>query len=443
MDAFFEQLNTKDNAWLIYIFMGLVLCMFSKGLRNSFKSLLTSLFNKQFIIIYIITFIYITLSVFLLSWLRIWNISLLKDTIFWTFLVAFPMMFNANKIDSFKKFKTTVIFPLFKFSIIFEFIFGLYTFELWIEMLIIPIIVLLAGINAVSARNPEQHKVTKLSKWILTFVVLWVFYGIGKHLLYNYESYLKVSTILQFLNPLCLSILFLPLLYTLSMYLHYENSLIVVKRFLKDPSTYRYAITRAMIYFNTNLEGLIRWKNLVVVKHLQTKKEIDDAISLIKTQQKIEKDPHTVNSNLGWSPYLAKDFLLENGIETPTYNNTYEDEFMSISLPLKINENLIEDTITYFVIGEQKIAKQLCLKLNVFYGDHSESSKIIFERFAAQLYHCALEIPIPQKLSLAIEMGKNYDEMVDNVEVSLKMLKWDNSRTNGYGIEFRLKHIKQ
>lgn len=318
MNSFFEQLNTKEDAWLIYIFVGLILCMFSKGLRSSLKSLLLSLFNKHFIAIYIIALAYITLPALLIKWIGIWNTSLLKDTIFWTFLVAFPMMFNANKIDSFKKFKTTVILPLFKFSVIFEFIFGLYTFELWIEMLIIPIIILLVGVNIFSARKPEQYKVTKLSKWLLNLIVLWMFYGIGKHLIYNYESYLNIETLHQFLNPLCLSILFLPVLYALSMYIHYETSLVILKRYLKDPRTYSYAVTKAILYFNTNLDGLLRWKNLMVVKHLQTKKEIDDAILLIKTLQKTEQYPHKVNRDLGWSPYSAKDFLLNKGIETPT-----------------------------------------------------------------------------------------------------------------------------
>lgn len=443
MIAFFEQLNTKEDAWLIYIFVGLVLCLFSKGLRSSLRSLLISLFNKQFITIYIIAFAYITLSVLLLKWVGIWSISLLKDTIFWTFLVAFPMMFNANKIDSFKKFKTIVILPLFKFSVIFEFIFGLYTFELWIEMVIIPVIALLAGINAFSARKLEHYKVTKLSKWMLNFIVLWMVYGIGKHLIYNYESYLNKQTLFQFLNPLCLSILFLPVLYALSMYIHYETSLVVLKRYLKDSRIYRYAVVQAMIYFNTNLEGLLRWKNLMVVKHLQTKKEIDDAISLIKTLQKTEQSPHTVNRDLGWSPYLAKDFLKDKGIEMPSYDNTFEEEFMSVSSPFKINQNIIEDTITYLVLGEQMIAKQLCLKLNVFYGDDSKVSRLMFERFAAQLYYFALEIPAPSKLSSAIEIGKKYEEMVDNVEVSFRKIKWNNSKTNGYGLEFHLKHMSQ
>ncbi|RZJ79720.1 MAG: hypothetical protein EOO47_09925 [Flavobacterium sp.] len=386
-------------------------------------------------------FVYITLSVLLLKWTGIWNTTLLKDSIFWTFLVAFPMMFNANKIDSFKKFKTKVILPLFKFSVIFEFIFGLYTFELWIEMLIIPIIILLVGVNIFSARKPEHYKATKLSNWMINLLVLWMFYGIGKHLIYNYESYLNTETLHQFLNPLCLSILFLPILYALSIYIHYETSLVILKRYLKDPRTYRYAVTKAILYFNTNLDGLLRWKNLMVVKHLQTKKEIDDAILLIKTLQKTEQYPHTVNRDLGWSPYSAKDFLLNKGIETPTYNNTFEDEFMSVSTPFKINQNIIEDTITYLVTGEQMIVRQLCLKLNVFYGEDSKVSRLIFKRFVAQLYLLALEIPIPPQLSDAIEIGKRYQEMVDNVEVSLKKIKWSNSSTNGYGLEFSVKHI--
>ena len=123
---------------------------------------------------------------------------------------------------------------------------------------------------------------------------------------------------------------------------------------------------------------------------------------MIKTLQKTERNPHTVNPELGWSPYLAKDFLISIEIEIPPYANTYEDEFLTISSPQKINKNLIEDTVSYSITGDQLIARELHLQLRVFYGDDSLSARQIFADFVSRLYQSALEKPIPIKLTKAI-----------------------------------------
>jgi len=171
--------------------------------------------------------------------------------------VAFPLMYQASKFDSFKKFINSVVIPLFKFSVIFEFIFGLYTFALWVEIIIIPIVVLIAGMMAVSEKKPEHKKVYTILQWMLNILVLWILYGISKHFFQHYREYCNMSTVRQFLNPLCLSILFLPVLYGLSMYLHYEIVLVVLKRHLKNSGNYRYAVNQAMLRFNGDLEGLL------------------------------------------------------------------------------------------------------------------------------------------------------------------------------------------
>jgi len=73
MNAFLNQFNSKEYAWIFYILVALALSLLSKEMRNNFKSLLQSLFNKHFIVIYLIVFSYITLSVLLLKWVGIWD----------------------------------------------------------------------------------------------------------------------------------------------------------------------------------------------------------------------------------------------------------------------------------------------------------------------------------------------------------------------------------
>jgi hypothetical protein len=410
-------------------------------MRKSLRELISSFSEKIFLIVYLIAISYIALSVFLLANLGIWKESLLKDTLFWTIFVAFPLMWKAARIKDLNEFMSKILKPLIAFSVIFEFILGLYTFNLWIEIIILPCMVLLGGMLAYSKLKPEYRDVYKILNWITSIASFWIIGSILWHIIQKYDDYLNKSIFLQFIVPLLLSFLFLPLLYSLALYVHYETIFVVFKRHFKNNKNYWFAFISAIIRFNVNLAGLGRWRHLVFSKNIQSKPEIKSSITLVKQLQKREGNPHTVNSSLGWSPYQAKDFLKDDGLPTSYYNNCYEDDFLAISNPLKLDKNVLFNSISYSISGSELIVKELYLELKVYDSKEDKIALLSMLHVCEVLFYKALEIEPNITLKKSIIKLLKMDFLVKGRRVTLRKIDWTNL-TKGYSLEFKITLIE-
>lgn len=432
--------NTKEIAYLIWGTVALALILLSKGVRRPFVGLLRTLFTRKFLYVYLIALSYVGLSVLILSKANLWDQALIKDTIMWVLFIACPLMYKAARIKDFNNFVKEIVRPLTAISVVFEFVVGLYTFDLWIELAMVPVLVCIAGMLAVAEGKADTVKVQKLLKGVLSFIGILSLIAVGIHLGAHYKEYINWLTLMQFLLPLLLSLLFLPFLYGLSMFTHYEGAFDLLERHFRDRAIYKYAMLKAMLRFNGDLSGMERWKHLVLSKNLRTRHEIDQSIGLIKTLQRAERDPPAVNEALGWSPYRVKDLLVSKGIETRDYKNTLDKEFGAISLPIELPGNeILSDTITYMVLGEQLVATKLKLSLNVYHGNNSSSS-------LTELLHCSelLHMGIFNKqfdddLKTAIIDAKDYNMRTPFADVSVKRIEWEN-QTKGFSVHFTITH---
>lgn len=433
--------NTREIAYFIWGAIALCFILRSKDTRQSIGSLLQSLFCKQFMYVYAISLTYSVLCVFLLYKLTIWDKTQIKDTVMWFLSVACPLMFKSAQVKSYEHFVKEIVKPLVAVSIIFEFIVGLYTFDLWIEILMVPVFVLIAGMLAVAGNKAEYSKVTKLLNSTLSIIGIVVLIAVVGHLGKQYKDYLNRGVLMQFLMPLSLSVSFIPLLYGLAMYTHYENALILLRRHFKDKGIYYYAVWKAMLRFNGDLSGVDRWKQLILVKNLQTSSQVDEAINLIKDLQKAEKEPHTVNEDLGWSPYQVKDVFVSKGIEMPEYKNTFETEFLSISFPIKVSgDGPLADTITYMVLGTQLVATQLQLGLKIFHGAQNHSASLLqLSNFAEQVHFEVFGEQIANSIKTAILHERDYSVTMPLATMAVKKEIWNNA-TNVFSLDFTITH---
>jgi len=334
-----------------------------------------------------------------------------------------------------------VVRPLIAFSIVFEYIFGLYTFEWWIEILMVPVLVFIGGMLAFSERKPQHRQVHKLMNGVFILIGLISLATVVIHLFHHYIDYLNRLTAMQFIMPLCLSLIFVPFLYGIAMFTHYETAFVTLKRQFKLPGVYRYAMVKAMLRFHGDLDGMERWKRMVFTKNLQTREDVDKAINLVKTLQDAERNPHTVNEGLGWSPYQVKDLLVAKGIDTPDYQNTIDEEFCSISFPYRVtDDSIFSDTITYIVLGEQLIATELHIGLKVFNGTIDNTASLMYLlQCSEMLYQSLFSEDLPDKIKNAITKAKVANCNNALAKLSIQKELWTN-QTKGYSVDFKITH---
>lgn len=427
--------TTREQSIGIWLVVGLLTILFSSSARGLIKEYFTILFVGTIMRVLLLITLYISLCVYLLSLIGLWTTELTKDTILWLFFVGFMTLGKVNKIKDDKDYFKDAFKKNFRLSLVSEFLVNFYTFSLAVELVIVPMLVLVSVMIAFSEKDPKHKPAHKfLSNLLVVFGFIILFYIIIQ---FSGDpwGFLNLQNLRGLLLPLILSILFLPFVYGLSLYMFYETQLVLLKLRL-SPELFIYAKKQALIRFNFDKDGLSRW-----VKRIHTgtksKDDIDRLIDQIKVREAIENNPPKVDPALGWSPFEAGKFLVDEGLKTGYYDCVYADEWFSCAPYLKVGDKWSDNKISYYVNGTDQIAKRLELVLAVFTPKETEIFHKRFSAIAACLYSQALNDIVTEKFHLAIIRSKSVLVKKGNVSISVRKESWGNS-TGGYDLYFTI-----
>ena len=140
--------NILDNREIaIFFWMGILFlwAIFNKKIRQSLIGVLKALTKKAVAISSLLMILYIGLMIYLSQKIDLWRPSNLGETILWIFGVAFVMFVNVNHASEDYYFRNIVVDNL-KFVVILEFITNVYVFNLWIELILVPIMAFIGAI---------------------------------------------------------------------------------------------------------------------------------------------------------------------------------------------------------------------------------------------------------------------------------------------------------
>lgn len=222
MDKIIESLSTRELAWATWILIALTACMFSKSIRSSIVGVIKALFAWKISVTLLAFFVHTALYVFLLFKFGLWDISLLKDTIIWTLGFGFISLMNVNKINDSSYFKK-VLFDTIKWTIAIEFIVNFFTFSLTKELIIVPILVFSAMMQAAASFKPEHKQVENLFKYFLTAIGTLIFIFSLYKTIEQHSKLFTIDNLKSFLLPVFLSFTFLPFMYLYNLFLKYEE----------------------------------------------------------------------------------------------------------------------------------------------------------------------------------------------------------------------------
>lgn len=229
MNYLTQIFNNRELSLLFWIGAFLITLLLSKQIRQGFKGVLMALFAKQILISIIVMVLYISLIIFILFYIQFWDISLLKDTIFWTFGVAFILFFNFNKAikeDNF--FKKTILDNL-KLILILEFILNLYAFSILKELIIVPILIFIMLLSTISESKKEYKSTKKLLDYLIAIVgIVYLIYAIN-NIINDFNGFATLTNLKSFLLPPILTIVFLPFIYFMALYSLYEDFFVRIK----------------------------------------------------------------------------------------------------------------------------------------------------------------------------------------------------------------------
>ncbi|WP_143108636.1 hypothetical protein [Bathymodiolus thermophilus thioautotrophic gill symbiont] len=403
------------------------------------KNIVDTILCKQILIPIFSMVVYMLIVIYFLSVIDLWRCDQIKNSIVWFFSVALISMFEINNIkDSPNYFKDTLKNNL-KVIVIIQFIISVYTFSLPLEIVFVPFMVFLAMMIAVSTSSKE-HKIVEVAlNKLLEYI------GIGIIIFTIYKLFTEFSTIYQektfydFVVPTLLSILFLPFLFLLSVYIHYKNTFVSLSIFIDNEKLLKYAKFKAFKSFIFNTSALRRWFKKVAHDKLQNKNEVDDSINYIFSIIDRESSPIDVDIKKGWSPYQAIKYLKEEGIEAGHYQELYDGEWFASSPLKELDNGIFSNNIAYYIDGTFDVVKILKIKLNINNLKYENQDMIYFITIIGILCYKALNVELSSNLRNALT-GKilPYEEVI--APTTCKIEKDTNLNNSGYSIKFTIEN---
>ena len=139
IDFILQQFNTREIAVILWLGIFVLWALSQKSIRKSLLDVLKSLFQIKIFSVIIAAILYTGILVFILAQVGIWEWSLLKDTIYWFLCSALVLLMNTDKANQEKGFFIKILKDNLKIILILEFILAFYTFNLLVEIVLVPI----------------------------------------------------------------------------------------------------------------------------------------------------------------------------------------------------------------------------------------------------------------------------------------------------------------
>ena len=221
MADLFQIFSTREISLLFWTIIVLAIMLMSKGIRKLIIKALKILVGSSIGRVLLILVIYIEGVLFLLYSINLWSFSLLKDTLFWFFTVALVMSLTVNKAKD-KAYFWKILKETFKWTIVLEFMLNLYTFSIWTELILLPILTFLVVTKTYAQTDNKYDQVKEvlfnvlaLIGWTLIAIVLFKTFN-------NYQGFFSTKNLFAFLLPPSLTLFLLPFLYFLAVFINYE-----------------------------------------------------------------------------------------------------------------------------------------------------------------------------------------------------------------------------
>jgi len=116
------------------------------------------LFVKQILSVFSLIVLYMAFVIYFLSEIDLWNAEQIKNTIFWCVSVGFMSLFKIESIKTDKSFFKNSVIDNLKLLAILQFVVGVYTFPIWIEILLVPVLALISAMLAIAENEKNITK---------------------------------------------------------------------------------------------------------------------------------------------------------------------------------------------------------------------------------------------------------------------------------------------
>lgn len=212
-----ELFSSRETAIGIWFLIFLILILAMPKIRESALNVIKSAITPKLSIPFIVLLIYTTLIFLLSTSLPNWNSKYIKDMSVWTLFAGVPIFYGSISNDITKGYYAKYVTDNLKFVSIIEFIISSFTFNIVIEIIIIPVLLIFSIADLMSTGKAKSIIVAFQSIIGLSFLCFSILTALS-----NISSINNYDMLYSFLIPIAMSLLFIPISYLYGIYAKYE-----------------------------------------------------------------------------------------------------------------------------------------------------------------------------------------------------------------------------
>jgi len=217
-----EILNNREKAITVWLVILLICILSKKKVRQGFGGVIKALFQKKIFTAIMTMLLYNAIIIYFFYKIHIWKYAFIKDSIFWIIGSAFVLFLNIPDNSKKKNYLKKIVIDNLKLIIVLEFILNFYTFNFWIEIVLVPIISLILLMLAVSETNKEFSQITKFLNNLSGLIgIILMSYAIIR-VLKDHHSLINMDNARAIILTPLLTIAYIPFLYLFSLIMGYE-----------------------------------------------------------------------------------------------------------------------------------------------------------------------------------------------------------------------------
>ncbi|MBW2995406.1 hypothetical protein KY312_03560, partial [Candidatus Woesearchaeota archaeon] len=167
-----------------------------------------------------------------------------------------------------------VILDNLKLIVLLEFIVNLYVFNLAVELILIPILVIIVIISAIAGLKEEYRLVKKVFDYILGIIGICFILFAFINIFIDFPGFANVDNLRSFLLPPILTVVFLPFMYLFTLFAAYEIYFIRLDIFNENKEITRYAKRKIFALCHFNLKRLNKLSKEVKIMKIFNKNDV-------------------------------------------------------------------------------------------------------------------------------------------------------------------------
>ena len=268
-------LNSREIATVFWLFVLLLWSLTKENIRYYIIEIVKILLRWKLLLPLVGMFVYTGVWVLLLTKAGLWQWSQLKDTLLWALGSAGVLLFRANEAGDNEKFFLKAVRENIGVAALLEFVLNLYTFALWIEMVLIPFVGLLGLVEAYTRirRDKDLDRVHRFVSGLLGFIGFVILALTLREVIHHWSSLATLQTLADYLLPFVLTVGLLPYIYVFALLIQYETLFVRVDILTEDKALSRYVKWKIFLACNLHLCRLHRFSTSAGALKFRSKKE--------------------------------------------------------------------------------------------------------------------------------------------------------------------------